>query len=149
MRDSLIKKISTLYFLGYNSNFPGTLASLIGIIGITLIKNNNIIYYILLIISLILGFAVSGKAEQIFNRKDPKEVVIDEFCGILLSFFLIELSPFHIISGFVFFRVIDIFKPYPIKEIEKIKGSAGIMLDDIMSGIYTNLILKTLEILKI
>lgn len=149
MKDSLIKKISTLYFLGYNSDFPGTLASLFGVIGLIIIGNYNLVYYIILFILLILGFAVSGKAEQIFNKKDPKEVVIDEFCGILLSFFLIELSPFHILSGFIFFRAIDIFKPYPIKEIEKLGGSAGIMLDDIVSGIYTNLILKTLEILKI
>lgn len=148
MRDKIIKNIASLYFLGYTSKFPGTLASLLGVLVIIITGSHSLSYFLILGISLICGFWVSGKAERILNIEDPKEVVIDEFCGMLLSFFLIELSAFYIIAGFIFFRAFDILKPYPIREAEKMKGSRGIMLDDLLSGLFTNLVLRVLQIMN-
>jgi len=146
LKEEIIRKIASLYFLGYIPKFPGTLASLFGLLVAIITKTNTLIYFTVLTMSITLGFLVSGRVEGILNKKDPREVVIDEFCGMLLSLFLIKTTLFYIGWGFIFFRVCDIIKPYPIREAEKLKGSAGIMLDDILSGIYTNLILRLLEI---
>ncbi len=148
MKDKIIKNIASLYFLGHTSKFPGTLASLLGVLVIIITGSRSLPYFLALGISLICGFWVSGKAERILSIDDPKEVVIDEFCGMLLSLFLIELSMFHIIAGFIFFRAFDILKPYPIREAESLKGSRGIMFDDLLSGLFTNLILRVLQIVN-
>jgi len=74
--------------------------------------------------------------------KDPKEVVIDEFVGQAIPLLLVpssdEITIIFLI--FIFFRFFDIFKIYPINLLEKIKGSKGVMFDDIMAGIYTTIV---------
>lgn len=72
--------------------------------------------------------------------KDPSSVVCDEISGILVSIFLIPFSAFNAILVFILFRFFDILKPYPIRLMErKIKGGPGIVLDDIMAGVYANI----------
>ncbi len=142
MKYSFVKIISTFFYLGYLPVMPGTFASLAGVFIFILVKNNLFLYTILTAVLIILGFLVSGRAEKLFNKKDPKYVVIDEVCGMLLSLLLIPYSLKLLITAFVLFRILDIFKPYPIYRIQKLKGSAGIMADDIIAGLYVNIILQ-------
>ncbi len=103
-------------------------------------------------ILLILGFLTSGYAERkIFMRKDDHRIVIDEICGMLVSFlthkFTFTAHGFIILAaGFVIFRFFDIVKPPPISNLQRLKGSFGIMLDDIAAGTITNGILYGIKI---
>lgn len=92
-----------------------------------------------LLIIFFFSITVSGSASRIINREDPSPVVIDEVAGIFVTLFLIPVSWTSIVAGFILFRIFDIIKPFPVGLIDKkIKGGTGIVLDDIMAGIYAN-----------
>ena len=69
-------------------------------------------------------------------------IVIDEACGMLLALVFVPMNLFSVILGFFIFRILDILKPPPAKRMEKLTGSLGVMFDDIVAAIYTNLILQ-------
>jgi phosphatidylglycerophosphatase A len=77
-------------------------------------------------------------------RNDPSVVVVDEVAGFLLTLFLMPLSVTHVGLGFLLFRLFDIFKPFPIRNLEKLKGGLGIVADDLLAGVYANLSLRLL-----
>lgn len=88
---------------------------------------------------------MSGKAERIFSKKDAKYIVIDEISGMLLSLIFIPYYNIKIVLvGFVLFRSLDALKPYPASRIQGLYGSLGVMGDDIIAGLYTNIILQIL-----
>ena len=88
------------------------------------------------------GLLACGLVEEMAQRKDPPIIVIDEVCGMLLGLLFLPYDIKLIILAFIIFRVLDTLKPWPIGKIEKLKGSLGIMGDDIVAGIYTNIILQ-------
>lgn len=73
--------------------------------------------------------------------KDPKHVVIDEMIGVWIAVLGFPITGFNLIAGFVLFRFFDIAKPLGIRRLENFKGGWGVMLDDILAGIYANIIL--------
>jgi len=89
-----------------------------------------------------MGFLVGGSAEKMFGKKDSKFIVIDETSGMLLSLILIPYNYKFVILGFFLFRILDTLKPYPAGRFENLKGSLGIMCDDLVAAVYTNLILQ-------
>lgn len=90
----------------------------------------------------------SGLCERHLGRNDPSEAVIDEVAGFLLTLFLLPLSWLTLSLGFVLFRFFDIVKPFPIRTIEKkVRGGAGIVLDDLLAGFYANLSLRIILLL--
>lgn len=91
---------------------------------------------------MILGFLVAGRAEEIFNKKDARYIVIDEIVGMLLSLIFIPYDIKLVIIAFIIFRILDALKPYPAGSLENLKGSLGVMSDDIIAGLYTNIILQ-------
>lgn len=98
---------------------------------------------------MILGFLLTGKAVQLFNHRDPPQVVIDEISGMLISFLGLPACKFVLLIGFITFRILDAVKLYPANRFHRQEGSMGIMGDDIVAGIYTNFILRVLLILSI
>ncbi len=143
MRNRLVNIITTFFYVGYFPFIPGTFGSLAGIGVYYLIKGSIVTYLFVVFLLAVLGFVSAGQAERVFNAKDPKYVVIDEVVGMLLS--LLFLPPYDlkvVIMGFFVFRLMDTLKPYPIGLIERLHGGKGIMGDDIMAGIYTNIILQ-------
>jgi len=91
---------------------------------------------------MVIGFLVAGQAERIFNKKDAKCIVIDEVSGMFLSLIFIPYGIKVVILAFCLFRILDALKPYPANKIQGIRGSMGIMGDDIIAGLYTNIILQ-------
>ena len=146
---------STLFFIGYFKWAPGTLASLFSIIIIIYlnnIANKNVfifIFFCILLISLIL-IDIYSKS---IKKHDAKEIVIDEFLGIyLIIIFSYNYKIFNnefvkILLILFFFRIFDILKPFPANWIDKnMKNSYGIILDDIVAGIYTIITLAFINV---
>lgn len=137
-----IKLITSFFYLGHSPFMPGTMGSLGGLIVYFLVKNNEILYAFSIIFLFVLGIIFSGEAEKIYKRKDASMIVIDEACGMLLALFFVPYSIFSVLLGFFLFRIFDILKPPPAKTMEKLSGSMGVMFDDIIAALYTNLILQ-------
>ncbi len=142
--DILIKSISTVLFVGYLPFVPGTWGSLVGLGLFILFKGDVRLNAFALGIALALGFLYSGKAETVFGKRDPKPVVIDEVAGMLLSLLFLPFDLKLALIGFIVFRILDTLKPFPAGKLQDLKGSAGIMLDDLAVALYTNLFLRTI-----
>ncbi|MDD5449732.1 MAG: phosphatidylglycerophosphatase A [Candidatus Omnitrophica bacterium] len=138
----MVKFIATLAGLGYSRIAPGTTACLAAAVLYLAMRENIAVYCIAGLALLVTGFFVSGKAEVLFDSKDAKQIVIDDACGLLIALFLIPFSYFNFIIVFLLFRTIDIAKPFPIRRVEKLPGALGIMGDDIVAGIYANLVFR-------
>jgi len=138
---NVIKAIATFFYTGYLP-MRGTFASLFALLLYYIVRDSIGLYIFTTLFLIVLGFLVSSKAEKIFGAKDPGEVTIDEASGMMVALFLVPKLPIYVISGFILFRLFDIVKPPPIKRLEDIGGAPGIMLDDILAGIYANLILQ-------
>jgi phosphatidylglycerophosphatase A len=72
----------------------------------------------------------------VIGRKDPGLIVIDEIAGMTLSVLLVPLTPAVLLAGFVLFRVFDVVKPFPAGWSQEIPGGAGVMIDDLIAGLY-------------
>lgn len=140
----LIKVLSTFFYLGYLPLAPGTFGSLAGILLFYLTKDNLFNYSLFTCALLILGFLVAGRQERILKTKDAKCIVIDEVGGMLLSLAFLPYDIKLVALGFLLFRILDTLKPYPASRIQDLKGSLGIMGDDIVAGLYTNIMLQAL-----
>jgi len=143
----LTKIISTFFYVGYFPLIPGTAGSLAGILVYFLVKDNPLVYILTLAALLILGFLASGRAERLMGKKDPPCVVIDEVCGMLLSLLFLPYNIKLVIIAFFIFRLLDTLKPFPAGRLERLKGSLGIMTDDLAAGIYTSIILQVILML--
>ena len=140
---ALIKMLSSVFFIGYSRFFPGTLASLAAfLIYIFLIRGNYALHLICVLTAVILGSWISGKAEKLFKRKDAPQIVIDDFSGMLAALLFLPYGLRIGWLGFIVFRLFDVFKPYPISKIEKLSGSWGVMGDDLLAALYTNITLQ-------
>ena len=160
MIDKFGKAFLTMFGIGYFKYAPGSTASLITtFIYLTLFVLGINIWIIIFIYFIILIFTPNLIDKNInkFSSKDPKEIVIDEFLGQSIPCFLIcyKLKVFGALDGvlrlpdfmpslvpfsvaFISFRVFDIFKPFPINLTDKkIKNGFGVILDDIVAGVYS------------
>lgn len=82
------------------------------------------------------------RALHYFNEDDPGVICLDEVVGMLVTLYLIPISLAMVFLGFILFRFFDITKPFGIKKMEKLKGAWGVLLDDVLAGIYANLTLN-------
>ncbi|MCX5697613.1 MAG: phosphatidylglycerophosphatase A [Candidatus Omnitrophica bacterium] len=142
MRNFLVKAVTTFFGVGYLPFMPGTFGSATGIILYYLLKSNLYAYLVVVLILLILGLLLGKEAENIFRRKDPPQVVIDEVAGMLISLAFLPSSVMLVVVGFLLFRILDTLKPFPAGRIQDLHGGAGIMADDIVAGLYANIILQ-------
>ena len=139
--------IATGAYSGYLPKAPGTWGSLVGVLLWTLglHKLTPPAYALMLAGILLIGTAAAGAAEKIVDQSDPGLVVIDEILGQLLALALVPWHPLAALAGFALFRFFDILKPFPVGWLDQhIHGGLGIMLDDVMAGIYALLILQGL-----
>lgn len=92
----------------------------------------------------LLAVWVAERAGEIFQETDSSRVVIDEIAGFLLANFLSPPSPKPVVLAFLLFRFFDIMKIPPAGRAERIRGGVGVVLDDLIAGLYTFLILRLL-----
>ncbi len=143
-RQLIIKFLASGFFTGYFPVAPGTIGSLVGILVCFFLQDIPFTTYaIVVILILIAGIYISGEAEKIYQAKDSSHIVIDEIAGILFTFIYLPKGIGFLLAGFLVFRFFDILKPFPIRLIdEKIEGGWGIMLDDVLAGIYANILIR-------
>jgi phosphatidylglycerophosphatase A len=98
----------------------------------------------LIVVILLVGTWAASHAERFFGAIDPGPVVIDEVLGQLVTLAFIPVAVPAAITGFVLFRIFDVIKPYPANRLERFHGGLGIMADDVMAGIYANIVLRLL-----
>ncbi len=139
-----LKNIATIGFVGYAPIAPGTFGSLAGLLLYLIIRNTSwAIYLSITLLLFIIGISAAEDAEEIFKQKDSRHIVIDELVGFLVAAFLIPDKALYIAAAFIVFRLFDIIKPFPARWIdERIEGGLGVMGDDIIAGIYANLLLQ-------
>jgi len=140
--DKLVKMLSTWFYVGNIPGAPGTAASAVAVLMAVIFAPNTFLYVLVAIIVTVLGFKVSGRMEEILDRKDPGCIVIDEVAGIMVAFFLLPLTIPVVITAFFLFRAFDMFKIYPVNKLEKIEGATGVMMDDLIAGLYTNIVMQ-------
>ncbi len=134
--------IATGLFTGYFPIAPGTAGSALSLAIFFISGIGNTYYFIpLIILIFFIGVITSSVLEKSFGN-DPSVVVIDEFVGMWISLLFLPSNLIIMISAFVLFRIFDIVKPFPCRKAEKLKLGWGIMLDDVIAGIYANLVLQ-------
>ena len=140
--------LSTWFGAGLVPKAPGTFGTLAGLPLVLIINYFGSLYKALFLFAFVfLAIWASDRSCRLMGREDPSEVVIDEVAGYLLALFLVPSSWLAISLGFLLFRGFDIWKPFPIKRLEAIKGGPGIVLDDLMAGLYANMVLRVVLLL--
>lgn len=139
---SAIKYMATLGPVGFMPIAPGTFGSFVSLIMLWLLTPSPYVHVSIFLVALAGGTFVSHEAEKLFAKKDASPIVIDEFAGYLVSIAFLPQTKGYFIASFILFRVFDILKPPPIMEVQRLPGGVGIMADDLIAGIYTNLILQ-------
>ncbi|MBW2515782.1 MAG: phosphatidylglycerophosphatase A [Deltaproteobacteria bacterium] len=136
--------LATGFFIGYLPGAPGTFGTLLGLPICYLLSGLHIGLSVIAVV-LFIGFsiAVASAAEKILNQNDPAQIVIDEIAGILVTFVGIPFNLQTAVLGFIIFRVFDILKPPPIRWMDAtVSGGSGVVVDDVVAGIYANLMLR-------
>ena len=142
------KKISYIFCTSFGTGdsklFPGTLASLITLPIVWLIKDFfslNFFLIVLLFYSIISYFLIKICIKNVTN-KDPKYIVADEHIGQSIALIFCDQNIFDYLFSFILFRFFDIVKPFPINLIDKkVKNAYGVILDDVLAGIFVCIII--------
>jgi len=141
----IVRFLATFFYLGYSPIAPGTVGTLGGIGLFYLVSDLSLpVYSLFLLGFIIVSIWVSTEASVVFSETDPRQVVVDEVCGYLVTMLLIPSSLINVILGFFLFRFFDVLKPPPVGSAERLPRGFGIVADDILAGIYSNLILQVI-----
>lgn len=131
-------------YIGFFPFAPGTIGSAAGL-GVCLICRYLGILHLelsLIVVLFVLGVWLTAPAEKALGCVDPGPIVIDEVMGMLITLFLIPVGWGGLLLGFLLFRALDVFKPFPAGWLERLPGGFGVMSDDAMAAIYANLLLR-------
>jgi phosphatidylglycerophosphatase A len=145
------KLTSTSLGIGYIGKGAGTVAAVACSVCWYLAYRNGyqpVPSLIVTVLITILGIWSSNVVSKIWG-KDPARVVIDEVAGMCVSLLFVPVTLKYVIAALILFRFFDIVKPLFIRKIEKLPGGWGIMLDDVLAGIYANILLQIVLLLKL
>jgi phosphatidylglycerophosphatase A len=145
----LTKAFASGLFSGFSPIASGTVGSAVGLVFYAIPGFER--WYVLLPASLLilaLGIRASDAMEQVYGH-DPGEVTIDEVLGMWVSLLFLPKTILVAAIAFFIFRILDIVKPYPARKFDNLHGGTGVMLDDVVSAVYTNLLLQLAVALQI
>jgi len=151
--DNLIKFLATVGGVGNIPWASGTFGTLPPLALATLVGWRNpefalLLFPLLALLTTVIGIPVATRAEKIYQKKDSGRIVIDEVAGYFWTIAAIPLwvtpQSFAIvlIGGFFLFRLFDIWKPFPIRNLQNLPGGWGVVIDDVLAGIYANIVLR-------
>jgi phosphatidylglycerophosphatase A len=138
--------LATGFGTGYGPIAPGTWGSLPGLalaVGLDRWAGRWAVLAGVLVFA-VAGVWAAGRVEELLGEKDPGLVVVDEIAGQMVTLLFLPLTLPMLVIAFFLFRVFDVFKPWPARRLEDLPGGSGIMADDLMVGLYANLILHGL-----
>ncbi|HYK90936.1 MAG TPA: phosphatidylglycerophosphatase A [Acidobacteriota bacterium] len=148
------KHLSLLFasglYIGLIPGAPGTYGSIAATMAFYLVSRvgNGIVPALHLsvtcLVSLVGIFAAAEVSRQ-RGEEDPRVVVIDEIAGQLVTYLFLPVRMFNLLGGLMLFRIFDIWKPFPIRRLESLPNGVGIMADDLLAGVYANVILQFLN----
>lgn len=135
---TLIMMIATGCGAGNLPKAPGTWGSLAAFLPWLFLRDLSLpSYLVVLALVFVIGFLAAGSAEKILDRADAGPIVIDEILGMFITLILAPAHPLAWLLGFILFRIFDILKPFPVSWFDqRIHGGIGIMMDDVVAGIY-------------
>jgi phosphatidylglycerophosphatase A len=135
--------LATGFGSGYAPFAPGTAGSALGLLLFWPLQRLPLSEQALVTAALFLvGVAAATHVARRVGIEDPSIVVWDEVIGMWVSLMALPFRPLTMALGFVLFRIMDVVKPYPARDLERLPGGWGIMADDVMAGIYANLVLR-------
>lgn len=128
---------------GYAPLAPGTVGSVVGLGLYFLLVGLPVPAYLAATAALALGgIWIADRAEAIFERKDDGRITIDEVVGMLVALALLPPRVETVVLAFLVFRLFDIVKPPPARGLQKLSGGVGVMVDDLVAGLYANLVVQ-------
>ena len=142
MKAKFAELIATCFYAGRSPIAPGTLGTLAALPVIWMLRERPLILPAIWLAITILGIWAGGEVAHLTGRKDPQTVVIDEISGMMASVLFVPIRAETLLAGFIAFRFFDTLKPPPIRLLERLPGGWGIVLDDVMAGVYVNLLLQ-------
>jgi phosphatidylglycerophosphatase A len=129
--------LGTGFGLGYSPIAPGTAGSILAtLVAFFVIKGNAPYLIIATIVVFTVGVIASSYIEKEQEIKDPSLVVIDEIVGMWISVLIIPHVWWSFLIAFALFRFFDVVKPFPANNLQKLRGGLGIMIDDVIAGVY-------------
>jgi phosphatidylglycerophosphatase A len=137
LNEKLVKFLATGFGSGLVPYVPGTAGTLIGVfICLLCLPMPWILRLIFVLVLLAISVYVSGQAEKIYQNKDDQRIVIDEIIGIQITMLPVAINALNLCVGFVLFRIFDIIKPFPVRNLQGLPGGWGVVADDVAAGIY-------------
>ena len=141
--DLLSIAIATGLGSGYSPFAPGTAGSAVGLLLWWPLHRLPVAAQVAaLVLVFAAGVIASTRVARGLGLEDPGLVVVDEVIGMWTSLIFLPLTPANAIAGFVLFRILDVIKPWPARQFESLPDGWGIMMDDLMAGVYANLLLR-------
>ena len=147
---TLSKILSTCFGIGYFPVAPGTATSLTVVLvyKFFLYSLPWPLYLGLLLLLFFLGALAATRYSAALKMKDPRRITIDEAVGQLLPMFLLPPTWVNMAIAFLLFRIFDILKPFPIRRTESFPQGWGIMVDDVVAGLYTGILINFYLLLR-
>ena len=134
--------VATAGGAGYVPVAPGTAGTVVGLMLWWALPSSPLVQSAIIVLLFVLGWWSGSVVERYFQKTDPGHVVMDEVMGMLITLFLIPVGWKGALAGFLLFRLLDIVKPSPARQLERLPGGIGIMADDAMAAVYANLALR-------
>ncbi len=138
---TLVVAIATGGYVGTVSRAPGTLGSLLGLVLLWPL-GAGMAQALATAFLIGAGIVIAGRAARIMGVRDPPAVIIDEVAGIAVATALLPSRLLERTVAFVLFRLFDVTKPFPARQAERLTGGLGIVGDDLVAGLYANLVVQ-------
>ena len=129
--------LASVFGAGYAPVASGTVGSFVTVVVIWLLPLTPLRIAVALVVVILVGIWAGSRVERVLGKKDPGVIVIDEVAGMLLSVILLPRTIPVLITAFLLFRLFDIWKPFPARESQALTGGVGVMVDDLIAGFYT------------
>jgi phosphatidylglycerophosphatase A len=143
------KLFASALFSGYSPIASGTVGSAVALVFYFIPGFESLVIIgTSILVVFVLGIKTANTMEQRYGH-DPAEVTIDEVVGMWISLFLLPKKIFVVIAAFFVFRFFDIIKPFPARKFDNMRGGFGIMMDDVIAGIYANIILRLVLLIPV
>lgn len=133
--------IATAGGAGFAPFAPGTAGSLLAALLLWLIPFSQVLLGAALLGVTLAGIWAGGRIERLSGQKDPGLIVIDEVAGMMLAVVALPRTLGVLLVAFFCFRVLDVLKPFPVREAQSLPGGLGVVVDDLVAGAYTLLLL--------